>query len=139
MGSDNETLTVLLVMVVQQTFGVPAVQIERLAAAPLAGSPEDKPTWRPLATGLGYALSDVIDRRASHILWAGNGLGWTVESIRELITFPVHSVRRLPSLLARYAARAVWGAGFYEGDLILLVDLDQLAPPALIYTSHGRS
>ena len=37
------------------------------------------------------------------------------------------ALRRLPSLLARYAARAVWGAGFYEGDLILLVDLDQLA------------
>jgi hypothetical protein len=139
MDSDNETLTVLLVLAVQQTFGVPTVQIEKLAAAPLAGSPEDQPTWRPLATGLGYTSAEAIDRRTTHILWTGNGVGWAVESIRELITLPVHSMRRLPSLLARHTVPAVWGASWYEGDLILLVDLDQLAPPPLTYTSHGRA
>jgi hypothetical protein len=139
MDHDTETLTVLLVTAVQQTFGVPTVQIERLAAAPAAASPEAPPTCWPLAAGLGYPSAEAVDRRATHILWTGAGVGWTVESIRELIVLPVHSMCRLPSLLAQYATPAVWGAGWYEGDLILLVDLDQLAPPPLTYTSHGRS
>ncbi|MBI5566477.1 MAG: hypothetical protein HY870_16375 [Chloroflexi bacterium] len=130
MDSDNKTLTVLLVMAVQQIFGVPAIQIERLAAS-AADSLEDKTTWWPLALGLGYASSDVVDRRATHILWTRNGIGWAVESILELSTLPIHSVRRLPALLAQHTARVVWGAAFYEGDLILLVDLDQIACPPL--------
>ena len=128
-ATESQTLTVLLVNISGQPFGILITQIESLSAQtplppPASTNMEKAAKEFSLAASLSLPAGKV--GQVSHRLWTKNGIAWQVEAGGQLIALPLTALRRWPRLLAPYLPRGLWGAAVYENDLILLLDLDQL-------------
>lgn len=81
----------------------------------------------PLATALGLNGATPAPR---NVITQPNGRVWAVDKTGLPLNVPLTAIYRLPRLLARAAHPAVWALAHIDGQLLPVLNLDAIEPPA---------